>query len=381
MQIDIKKHNAEVKRVWEAFYAGKPIRVPMIIGCNVRMILLDPELNRKNISFKEYTENPEVMLLSQLEFIKWYRTSVPQDADMGIPEDGFNVKVDFQNYYEAAWFGCEVHYREGQVPDTEPIISGDNKNLLFDRGIPDPFGGLMKKGIEYYEYFKKKQKNGFLFEGKPIKDVGLSGLVTDGVLTAALNLRGCEILTDFYEDPEYVRKLFDYITKATIKRIRALRKYLGEPEKSKGVAFADDSIANISTDMYKEFVLPYHKELIAELSSGGENSIHLCGDATRHFKSITEELNVKQFDTGFPVDFGRLRKELGEDVTIYGGPNISLLLFESSAVVKAETKRILHSGIMKGGKFVIREGNNLAPKTPMSNLSAMYETVKEFGKY
>lgn len=381
MQIDIKKHNAEVKRVWEAFYAGKPIRVPMIIGCNVRMILLDPELNRKNISFKEYTENPEVMLLSQLEFNKWYRTYVPQDAEMGIPEDGFNVKVDFQNYYEAAWFGCEVHYREGQVPDTEPIISGDNKILLFDRGIPDPFGGLMKKGIEYYEYFKKKQKNGFLFEGKPIKDVGLSGLVTDGVLTAALNLRGCEILTDFYEDPEYVRKLFDYITKATIKRIRALRKYLGEPEKSKGVAFADDSIANISTDMYKEFVLPYHKELIAELSSGGENSIHLCGDATRHFKSITEELNVKQFDTGFPVDFGRLRKELGEDVTIYGGPNISLLLFESSAVVKAETKRILHSGIMKGGKFVIREGNNLAPKTPMSNLSAMYETVKEFGKY
>lgn len=379
--MDFKKHNEEVKRVWGAFHAGKPIRVPMVIGCNIRMVLLNPALNKRKVTFKEYSENPDVMLLNQLEFIKWYRTTVPQDAEMGIPEDGFNIHVDFQNYYEAAWFGCEVHYREGQVPDTEPMLGGDKKNLLFDRGMPEPLGGLMKKGIQYYEYFKKKQKDNYLFEGKPIKGVGLPGLGTDGVLTTALNLRGCEILTDFYEDPEYVRKLFAYINQATIKRIKALRKYLGEPEKSKGLGFADDSIANISTDMYKEFVLPFHKELIKELSSGGKNSIHLCGDATRHFKTIKDEINVYQFDTGFPVDFGWLRKELGEDVTINGGPNINLLLLSDAETVKAEAKRILQSGITKGGKFIIREGNNLAPRTPIKNVAAMYETVKEFGKY
>ncbi|OGF48676.1 MAG: hypothetical protein A2044_08055 [Candidatus Firestonebacteria bacterium GWA2_43_8] len=381
MKIDYLKHNEEVKQVWDAFYAGKPVRVPMVIGCNVRMILLDPVLNPSKTTFKEYTENPDVMLAKQMEFKRWYSLNVPQDAKMGVPEEGYGVGVDFQNYYEAAWFGCEVHYRDGQVPDTEPILAGDKKNILFNKGIPDPFSGLMAKNIKYYEYFKQKQKENYRFEGIGITGISLSGLGTDGVMTTAINLRGTDLLTDFYEDPGYVKKLFAYITEATIKRIKALRKYSGQPEKTKALGFADDSIANISTEMFKEFVLPYHKQLQAELSEGERGSIHLCGDATRHFKTLRDELNVYQFDTGFPVDFGWLRKELGKDVTINGGPNINLLIQNDIPAVVTETKRILSSGIMEGGKFIIREGNNLAPRTPMQNLWKMYETVKKEGKY
>jgi uroporphyrinogen-III decarboxylase len=36
---------------------------------------------------------------------------------------------------------------------------------------------------------------------------------------------------------------------------------------------------------------------------------------------------------------------------------------------------------MEGGKFILREGNNLAPFTPLENLWAMYETAKEYGRY
>ena len=381
MRVDFVKHNEEVKKIWDGYYSGKPIRVPMIIGCNPRMILLDSKLNKKNISFKEYSENPDIMLNVQLEFRKWVKFTIPQDMRMGLPDDGWDVNVDFQNCYDAAWFGCKIHYRDGQVPDTEPILSGDRKNLLFDKGIPDPFTGIMKRNWDYYEYFKKKQKEGFNFEGRPIKSVIPTGLGTDGILTCAVNLRGIEIFTDFYENPDYVRKLFDFITTAVIKRIKAFRKFLGQPEKSKMLWYADDSIANISTDMYREFVLPCHKKLISELAEEGPHHIHLCGDATRHFKTIKDELNVKSFDTGFPVDFGWLRNELGEDVEIYGGPNINLLLMSNTIDVRKETQRILRSGIMKGKKFVLREGNNLAPGTPIENLWAMYETVKEYGKY
>ena len=381
MERDFGAHNEEVKLIWEAFQAGKPVRVPMIIGCNVRALLLDPKLNKKKITFKEYSENPDLMLEKQMEFQKWYRTSILQDAVMGVPAEGFNIDVDLQNYFEAAWFGCEINYREGQVPDTAPVLSGDRKNYLFDRGIPAPFSGLMEKNLRYYEYFKQKQKDNYRFEGIPVNSVRLSGMYTDGVMTGAINLRGMEFLTDFYEDPDYVRKLFAYINRSTNARIKAFRKYLKEPEKSRGLFFADDSIALISTEMYREFVLPFHKELIAELSDGDSNSIHLCGDATRHFKLIRDELKVRQFDTGFPVDFGGLRKELGEGVTVYGGPNINLLLLKGAEEVSRETKRILQSGIMEGGKFVIREGNNLAPATPQSNIKAMYDTVREFGKF
>jgi len=35
----------------------------------------------------------------------------------------------------------------------------------------------------------------------------------------------------------------------------------------------------------------------------------------------------------------------------------------------------------EGGKFVLREGNNLAPFTPVANVAAMYAACTEFGWY
>src|SRR5581483_2935932 len=39
-----------------------------------------------------------------------------------------------------------------------------------------------------------------------------------------------------------------------------------------------------------------------------------------------------------------------------------------------ETRRILQSGVLEGGLFILREGNNLAPGTPLENIEAMYPT-------
>ena len=36
MEPDFKKHNQEVKQVWDTYYAGKPYRIPMVIGINPR---------------------------------------------------------------------------------------------------------------------------------------------------------------------------------------------------------------------------------------------------------------------------------------------------------------------------------------------------------
>ncbi|MGD2039275.1 MAG: uroporphyrinogen decarboxylase family protein [Anaerolineae bacterium] len=44
--------------------------------------------------------------------------------------------------------------------------------------------------------------------------------------------------------------------------------------------------------------------------------------------------------------------------------------------VRAETERILNSGVRDGGRSVLREGNNLAPGTPLANLEAMYTAAQ-----
>ena len=108
--------------------------------------------------------------------------------------------------------------------------------------------------------------------------------------------------------------------------------------------------------------------------------IHLCGDATRHFTTLRDELNIQSFDTGFPVDFGRLRAELGPGVTIMGGPHVDFLRTATPAAIREEARRILQSGVLTGGRFVLREGNNLAPLTPLENTEALYHAGREFGK-
>jgi len=105
----------------------------------------------------------------------------------------------------------------------------------------------------------------------------------------------------------------------------------------------------------------------------------LCGDATRHFRTIHDVLNVRSFDTGFPIDFEGVRRGLGPDVEILGGPTVMFLAEASPTGVAEEVRRILSIGIAKGGRFILREANNLPPGIPLENLDAMYDAVRCFG--
>ena len=86
-------------------------------------------------------------------------------------------------------------------------------------------------------------------------------------------------------------------------------------------------------------IIGYHKRLVEEFSNGGPIGIHLCGDATHHFKFLKEHLRVNSFDTVFPVDHGELRQELGPDVQMTGGPTVMLLKEGTPSEIRAEVKR------------------------------------------
>jgi len=275
-----------------------------------------------------------------------------------------------------------VIFEKDQVPDTRPILTDDQKNLLFDRGMPGPFDGVMAKNREFYEWMKAQREAGFAFLDRPIGSVSPNSMGTDGPFTVAANLRGAtQLCVDLYEDPEYARKLLNFITEATIIRLKAWRRYMGDTDVPAQWGIADDSIQLLSREMYSDFVLPCHWRLLSELAGPGPHNIHLCGDATRHFKTICDELNVKIFDTGFPVDFAALRKELGNEVTIFGGPHIGLLQRGPVEAICEKTREILHSGVADNAPFVIREGNNLAPFTPLTHIRAFYEAARAYGLY
>jgi hypothetical protein len=382
--IDFTQHNEEAQAVWAAYRAGRPTRVPVTLCTDTRFFVLNDEFNPgEKMSFQDYSEDPLVMMDFQLRAAEWRALHVAPHCDdqAGLP-DKFTVTVDMQRYFDAGFFGAELEYRPGQTPDTRPILAGDDKNRLFDRGLPDPLtGGVFAKGHRFYRAMAERVHAGFTYWGRPV-ELEPSGLLGhDGPLTVATNLRGTELYADFYADPDYVRQLLDFIAEGTIARIRAQRRFFGLPEVADTWSYADDDVQLLSTDMVREFVVPVHRKLKAALTTAGRIAIHLCGDATRHFKLLRDVLDVYSFDTGFPVDFTWLRQELGPEVEILGGPRVTLLHDGTPEQVAAEVRRILGSGIMQGGRFILREANDLAPGTPLANLAAMYQTARTYGRY
>lgn len=381
METDFRKHNEEVKRIMSTFEDRKPVRVPIVFNLAPKMILLNKGLNTSGITYREYFHNPEAMLKIQLDFRKWVRFNVLQDMEMGLPEKEWaGINVDFGNVYEAAWLGAKINYREGNVPDTGPLLQ-ENKEKLFDLKIPHPLhDNLMGRGYEFYQYFEEKRKN-FEFEGKPIgKTAGILG--TDGPFTVACNLRGAtELCLDIYQVPDYVHKLLDFVSEAIVARIEAWMEFTGTEYPLQEWGFADDSIELLSRETYREFVLPYHKRLVEAFSRGGPNGIHLCGKAQHHFKTLKEELNIRTFDTGFPTNLAEVRKELGPEVLLRGNIHPELLRGGPEEKIKEAVKNLLQSGVMEGGRFILCEGNNVAPGTPEKHFQAMYEAGKEYGRF
>ncbi len=378
--MDFQRHNAEVKQVWEAYQAGRPIRVPMVLTSVQRIWVLDPSLNTAGITWKDYLNDPQTMLDVSLAHRYYVAHHIPQDAEMGIPAGSWWIGLEFGNVYEEAWLGCEVIYPEGQIATTRPRYTGEARPELFERGIPGPFDGFMGKIKEFYEWAVDRARS-LEFHGRPV-EVGLPiPINTDGPLTVANGICGTRIFEDMYADEAYYHAVMDFVTEAIITRIRAWRSYLGLEAKPQRWGLADDAIQFVSLKTYREKVQPYHRRILEALAGDGPHGMHLCGNVQRHLPHIARELNVRSFDTGFPIDFTSLRDEVGEEVEIQGGVPVASLLTDTPEAVYEYARAILTSGITRGGRFIFKEANDLAPGVPPANMQAMYQAVHDFGAY
>ena len=154
---------------------------------------------------------------------------IPADYEMGPPENGWEVNIDFQNYYEAAWLGSEIVYCDGQCPYAIPFLDDKNKDRLFYRGIPDSFAGFMGHARDFYEATVRIAKT-YTHAKIGIAKVRPSFIGTDGPFTLASSIRGpVDLCLDMFDDPGYVHMLMDFVTTAAIRRIKDWRKYLDLP--------------------------------------------------------------------------------------------------------------------------------------------------------
>jgi uroporphyrinogen-III decarboxylase len=377
----IEEHNQEVARLWRDFDQGRPARVPCQWNFSKQFWLLTPRLNPRAYSFRQYFEDPAVQWAVQLEFEKWVREQPIQDAELGLPEEWPGLSPDYQNTAEAEWFGCRLVYHEGEVPDSWPMLR-EHKGDLASLAIPDPVHDRVQgRALECYHYLEERRKRED-FAGRPVGRSSLCGGGTDGPFTVACNLRGTtELCLDLYEDPAYAQELLEFVTEATIARIQAVMEFNQTEFPQAGWGFADDSISLLSESQYRELVLPHHRRLLAAFSRGGPNSIHLCGNVQRLLPLLQRELNIQDFDLGFPVDLGQVRRDLGPGALLRGNLHPMILRDGPISLIQEKTAEILRSGVKEGRRYVFNEGNNVAPRTPLEHFRAAYETVKALGAH
>lgn len=378
---DFTAHNEMSKTLWDDFNHNTHSRVPIHLNTNPRVLMQNPAYNTKGITYYSYMTDPEIMGQTILEWSYWMRFLLPGDHEKGLPER-WQVHVDFENIYDAAWFGAPIGFHADQVPYAAPLMTDDTKRMIFDTGIPKPFSGeWAERALEFISHFEEKSKQGWSFLGRPV-EVAVSSpfMGSDGAFTAAASLRGATgLCTDILLDPDYVEELLDFITDAFILRMQAWREHLGYPVQTDDFGSADDSVEMLSLDQYRQFVLPRHQRFYDTFCPNGKRGIHLCGNAQRLFPLLKEKLNITAFDTGFPLDFALFRSEMGKDTRISGGPRAPLFTEESPKALLEETERILRSGILEGGQFILQEGNNLPPCTPLKNCEAFYKLGCQLG--
>lgn len=373
--------NETKAQVWKNYRDRKPTRVPVVLGTNPRVVLQNPAWNPDGITFQQAAEDPRIHIQVSLRHQLHRRTMLHKYTDdpVGLPEV-WDVGLDVYNVYEAAILGAPLDYLPGQVPDTRSWLNDDNKEEVFKIDIEHPLDNpFIKDRLAFWRELEAVCKD-MKFEGRPVRLNPWALCGTDGPVTVAMNLRGSAFMEDLVMDEDYADRLMRFIIRAAIIRRRAFESFWGD-RIGRGNGMADDSVAMLGADMYRERVLPVHRMFYDAGPAGSVRGMHLCGDSTRHFPTIHEQLGVTSFDTGFPVDFGRVRDQLGEDVEIAGGPEVALLLSGTPDQVYERAKSILQSGIKRGGRFILREGNNLPPNVPEENLAAMYQASLDFGEY
>jgi uroporphyrinogen-III decarboxylase len=381
MAFSIEEHNLNAAKVWQDFEEGRPSRVPCVFNIGGQFWMLTPRTNTHGYSFEQYFHDPAVQWQAQLAKRKWLREQPIQDAQLGLPDEWDGLTPDFQNTYEAEWFGCRLVFHDGEVPDSIPMLR-ERKADLAAMSIPDPIHDRVQgRALEFYRYFEERRKRDG-FEDRPVGASVLSGSGTDGPFTVSCNLRGTtELCLDLYEDPKFAHELLGLVTEATIVRLKAVLGFNGAEFPRQGWGFADDSIMLLSETQYREFVLPHHQRLLTTFSQGGPNSVHLCGSVQRLLPLLQKELNIQDFDLGFPVDLGQLRKALGPAALLRGNLHPRILRDGPASLIREQTAAILRSGAMEGGRYIFSEGNNVPPMTPVEHMRAAYETVVSLGTY
>jgi uroporphyrinogen-III decarboxylase len=142
----------------------------------------------------------------------------------------------------------------------------------------------------------------------------------------------------------------------------------------------------LSVDMFRRFVLPHLARLV-DLGHAYDLKVmlHCCGAFAELIPSLIE-IGVDGLHALQPccdsMNPERLKKEFGDRILLNGAIDSHHVLMECTPEeVRARTRETLQI-MMPGGGYVAGASHDwILPETPLENVLAMFDTIREFGVY
>ena len=218
------------------------------------------------------------------------------------------------------------------------------------------------------------------FAGKEGRvDMGQLGISGIGPHMIAIDLVGSDFYWWILEYPDACHRFLDKITRGLIQFDKHCRTI--DTRQRTGVSLAEDSSQIMSAQQFMDFTVPYDLMLYETLPDipNARRGMHMCGKSEHLHKALVEELKIDSFDIfGYVVPPATAAKNMGGKVALWG--NISPMLMHTGS--KDQVKQACLEAIDTMGPcggFMLGDGANVCPGTPLENLEVFVEAAEEYG--
>jgi len=262
---------------------------------------------------------------------------------------------------EAADCGAAIKYFENQPPavdETQARLA--DKASLAALKIPEPLGGgRMTNRVKGVALFKKRVGGEKMIEGW-----------IEGPCAEAADLRGINtLMTDFYDDPAFVRDLFKFVVEMELRfacaQIDAGIDLMG---------IGDAAASLVGPAIYEEFVWPYEKKMVDGLHAMGTRvRLHICGN-TRRILAGMGRLGCDIVDLDFMVPIAEAREKMGPNQVLLGNLDPVRAVRDGTPESIADALAECHR--QAGPRYIAGAGCEVPRGTPPANVQAFAEYAR-----
>ena len=351
-------------------------RVPVLPAIAYRYLL--PLIG---VRFSDYYGDPEIMLRSQILAQKWLMENIRTDA-YSITGAWIGGWTDFENAFTAGSLGCDVIFPDDDIPWVSEGWVKTDADLQKLKDMDFIGSGLNGRQLEYRRRMMEiAERYPVRFQGGPVFYPGENPALThttDGPFGAAGDVMGqTDLFTALYERPDFAREVLRIVTDKLIQYLDFCweEENLGE----RSLAWSDDLAAGLSPELYRDFVLP--EELRIRKHFPGWNSFHMCGKTDHLLSYFTEDLQINEFQGfGYQVDLDNVAQTMGGKVVLVGNIDPMLIYRGPEEEIRESVRRCIENLAPCGG-YIVQDGANIPPETPVSHINALMEAAEAYGRF